>query len=61
MCKRIAPATLVAAMLLGSITARGADNFPLTAKPEVVDAERKRLEAQLQEREALNTHLAELS
>ena len=38
MRKRIAPATLVAAMLLGSIAAGGADDFPLTARPEVVEA-----------------------
>ena len=38
MRKRIAPAALLAAMLLGSIAASGADNFPLTAKGEVVEA-----------------------
>ena len=38
MSNRISRAVLVAMLLLGSITARGADNFPLTAKPEVVGA-----------------------
>ena len=39
----------------------GNEKFLAGAKPEVVDAERKRLAAQLQERQALTTHLAELS
>ncbi|MCH8243122.1 MAG: hypothetical protein IH897_11015, partial [Planctomycetes bacterium] len=37
------------------------EKFLAGANPEVVDAERKRLDTQLQEREALTTHLAELS